>query len=445
MRSLTTSLSLLILSFPCLAQTWTQVNPKTSPSARWEHAMSYDFITGRTVLFGGRPKTNAFLNDTWEYNGTDWVQVQTTSAPPGRYLSEMVAVRNGLHHLLFGGRGPGNKDTNDTWIYSSIKKTWTKMNPKNSPPARYNPGLAYDSHRNVVVLFGGVGNKNDTWEWNGTDWTLMTPTTSPGGRYTAMAYDSARKKVVLYGGNNRLFDTWEYDGKTWTKVVTKSRPNAYCCVALAYDSVRQRIVVFGGFSPNNNETWEYDGKDWTQIKPPTSPSARRDFDNMVYDQRRNRMVLFGGYANTGHMGDTWEYAATQPLTASPATISIATGGTQTFTLKAGTQHGARLYWLFGSLTGTAPGVTLVSAVGAVTIPLVPDFYTTITIAQPNLSPLVTTKGTLDGSGNGQAALVVPKITNSAAIGVTFYHSYLVYDAQNNFYLASNPVTLKLVQ
>ena len=39
--------------------------------------------------------------------------------------------------------------------------------------------------------------------------------------------------------------------------------------------------------------------------------------------------------------------------------------------------------------------------------------------------------------------MVPKITNQSAIGVTFYHAYLVYDAQNNFYMASNPVTLQL--
>ncbi|MHC4815400.1 MAG: Kelch repeat-containing protein [Planctomycetota bacterium] len=413
MRYLVPSLTLavLILSSPCLAQTWTQIQTTNAPSPRWEHAMSYDFISGRTVLFGGRPQSGAFLSDTWEYDGKNWTQVTTTTSPPGRYLSEMVYVRGGLHSLLFGGRGPGNKDLNDTWVYSSIKKTWTNVTPATSPPARYNPGLAYDSHRNVVVLFGGSGNRSDTWEWDGSKWTQMKPTTSPPGRYTAMTYDPTRKRVVLYGGSNRANDTWEYDGKTWTQVITKNKPTAYCCVAMAYDLPRQRVVIFGGFSPNNNETWEYDGNNWTQIKPPMSPSARRDFDNMVYDSRRQRMVLFGGLTNGGQAADTWEYVGTLPLTASPATISIATGGTQTFTLNAGSQHGSRPYWLFGSLTGTSPGVTLISAVGAVTIPLVPDFYTTITIAQPNTAFLVNTKGALNASGQAQASLVVPKIND----------------------------------
>ena len=40
---------------------------------------------------------------------------------------------------------------------------------------------------------------------------------------------------------------------------------------------------------------------------------------------------------------------------------------------------------------------------------------------------------------------MPKITNSSAIGVKFYHAYLVYDAKNNFYGASNPAELTLVK
>ncbi len=55
------------------------------------------------------------------------------------------------------------------------------------------------------------------------------------------------------------------------------------------------------------------------------------------------------------------------------------------------------------------------------------------------------EGALDASGQGQASLVVPKITDQNAIGVTLYHAYLVYDVSNNFYMASNPVTLKLVK
>ncbi len=62
------------------------------------------------------------------------------------------------------------------------------------------------------------------------------------------------------------------------------------------------------------------------------------------------------------------------------------------------------------------------------------------------TPLLTkTRGTLDTSGKGSASLNVPKTNFTAAIGLKLYHAYLVYDAKNNFYMASNPVTLTLVK
>ncbi len=40
---------------------------------------------------------------------------------------------------------------------------------------------------------------------------------------------------------------------------------------------------------------------------------------------------------------------------------------------------------------------------------------------------------------------IPKVNLPSAIGLAFYHAYLVYAAKNNFYMASNPVPLKLVK
>ncbi|MHC4816137.1 MAG: hypothetical protein ACYTFN_24015, partial [Planctomycetota bacterium] len=127
-------------------------------------------------------------------------------------------------------------------------------------------------------------------------------------------------------------------------------------------------------------------------------------------------------------------------------ISISAGGTQKLTVDAGWAHAGRSYWIFGSVTGTTPGVTLGSAVGVVTIPLVPDWYTDITIAVPNNPFLVKTKGTLNASGQALASVNIPKIADPSAIGLVFHHAYLVYDAKsNNFYMASNPVPLTLVK
>ena len=52
------------------------------------------------------------------------------------------------------------------------------------------------------MLFGGYDNSHvgETWEWDGSAWTLRA-SDGPSPRYDhAMAYDSARGVTVLFGG-----------------------------------------------------------------------------------------------------------------------------------------------------------------------------------------------------------------------------------------------------
>jgi hypothetical protein len=125
--------------------------------------------------------------------------------------------------------------------------------------------MVYDSVRGKVVMFGGLGSGylNDTWEYDGVNWTLVTTASSPSARRThAMAYDSVWGKVVMFGGSggSNVNDTWEYDGVNWTQVTTASSPSARRTHAMAYDSVWGKVVMFGGSGGSNvNDTWEYDG------------------------------------------------------------------------------------------------------------------------------------------------------------------------------------------
>jgi hypothetical protein len=65
-------------------------------------------------------------------------------------------------------------------------------------------GMAYDGATGRVVLFGGLGEDTifgDTWSWDGTDWTQLTPAHSPPPRFDpAMTYDAALGQIVLFGG-----------------------------------------------------------------------------------------------------------------------------------------------------------------------------------------------------------------------------------------------------
>jgi hypothetical protein len=89
---------------------------------------------------------------------------------------------------------------------------------------RQYPGMAYDSSRGRTVLFAGLGNLgsrlNDTWEWDGENWTQVADTGGPPGPVYEhpMVYDAQRNKTVLYFGFGGLngtsvgyfADTWEH-------------------------------------------------------------------------------------------------------------------------------------------------------------------------------------------------------------------------------------------
>src|SRR5437763_5007458 len=59
------------------------------------------------------------------------------------------------------------------------------------------------------------------------NWFQITTANSPSARsYPAMAYDAVSRKVVLFGGYNGVYlnDTWTFDGTNWTKIATPISP-----------------------------------------------------------------------------------------------------------------------------------------------------------------------------------------------------------------------------
>jgi cysteine-rich repeat protein len=282
-------------------EAWRDITPQPI-EARLYPLVAYDPVRKRVVAFGG-VGASAYLNDTWELDGTVWNRMDPIVSPPGFSRGSIVYDSALQRMVVFGGTGaPG--DPNDTWTWDGV--TWELQHPVHSPPQRFGPGMAYDITRNRVVMFGG-GNANDLWEYDGTDWTQVTPSTSPPGRYYAqMAFDQARGVIVMYGGYSddlgQLNDTWTWDGATWTHI-TGTAPTAHYDASIAYDSSRQRVVLAGG-NPGGNETWEWDGATWTQMSTTGLP-ARGDA-GMAFDADIGQSVLLAGYTNAP-VSDTWAW------------------------------------------------------------------------------------------------------------------------------------------
>ncbi|MGH9044189.1 MAG: cell wall-binding repeat-containing protein, partial [Acidimicrobiales bacterium] len=201
---------------------------------------------------------------------------------------------------------------NDTWTWDGTD--WTQQNPATSPPALGAAAMTYDPATGNVVLFGGQdlnGNVLDaTWTWNGTTWTEHNPTTSPPARFAAeMAYDPSTGNVVLFGGGNNgnpFDDTWTWNGTNWTEQnPTTSPPGGD--VSMTYDAATGSMVLFGS-GASQASTWTWNGTAWTEQSSATNPPPRVSAA-MAYDATTQNVVLFGGLSlSGGTLGDTWTWS-----------------------------------------------------------------------------------------------------------------------------------------
>ena len=303
------------------ALTWSSQSPATSPSVRFGAAMAYDPSSGQVVLFGGQGSKNNTLNDTWTWNGTTWTQLSPATSPPSRLNAAMAYDANSGQLVLFGGlnnNGNGTSLLGDTWTWNGT--TWTQQTPATSPQARFYATMAYDPSSGQVVLFGGETVNSDfyvgdTWTWNGSTWTPQNPATSPPSRGTAaMAYDATFGQLLLFGGDGNgtgfpfLNDTWTWNGTTWTQLSPAASPPPTGQAVMAYDANSGQLVLFGGANDEGlnilGDTWTWNGTTWTQQTTVASPEARFSAA-MAYDPSSGQVVLFGGESNTDLLGDTW--------------------------------------------------------------------------------------------------------------------------------------------
>ena len=303
------------------AANWKELSPITSPSARSYPAMAYDPVSKKVVLFGGAG-VNAFLNDTWTFDGTTWTQVNTPVAPPRRSAPSMAFDSTSQKLVLFGGFS-GTGYLRDTWLWDGATSTWTRVRMKPAPPAASGPMLFNDPQTGQVLMFGGfnagkmIPNFSATWSWTGITWAKLHPTTFPYGRGWGVAVlDPVRENVVVTGGVGdtiRTDNTWTWTNNDWTQQFPLTQVVSLVGPGSAFDVELQEVIVFGGFSQGSaqdvNETWSWTGADWVQLNPNRSPSAREGL-GMAYYPMTHQVIVFGGEnVNTDQLlGDTWAFA-----------------------------------------------------------------------------------------------------------------------------------------
>ena len=306
------------------AAAWCQQSPGNSPPARIGPVAADDPVTNRLVMFGGAGVCGATCNDTWTWTGTTWNQLSPATSPSARWGSQMALDPVTKRLILFGGLGAAGVPLADTWTWTGM--TWSQLSPATSPPGRYGAGMAVDANGRIV-LFGGSSTAclicNDTWTWTGATWAQVAANPAgcssscvgspPGREYVSMATYPGNGNIIMFGGSNTgagpgLGDTWSWNGTAWSQLSPATSPSQRFDAITVVDPGLGTVVVFGGGAPcgSKNDTWAWSGSTWNEINSPTSP-AGRCVSVMGVDPTTNHDIMFSGGDQPwpNYLTDTW--------------------------------------------------------------------------------------------------------------------------------------------
>ncbi|HKR62848.1 MAG TPA: kelch repeat-containing protein [Thermoanaerobaculia bacterium] len=310
---------------------WRFPGTLTRPVPRSLSGFQTDPVSGNIWLYGGLfENSSGFLDDFWGYRNQQWFPITTTDGP-STCSTPLTAFDVDRSRLVVTCLGSSVTE------WDSTAFAWKPITLTKLPDPRRFANMVYDRKLKKTVMFGGYsanGNYlNETWTWDGSAWTQVKTKTSeaPNNRgLMAMWYDPQLEKTVLYGGLGRAninqsvtrySDMWSFDGTKWTKLNVSQTPGQRLGAQIAVDPVTGKLLLFGGLlarSTDNqtqtltqeyaNDTWLWDGKTstWTELHPQRSPDAREN-GMMAYDPLTHRIVLFGGYSAGFYHSDLWTW------------------------------------------------------------------------------------------------------------------------------------------
>jgi hypothetical protein len=110
------------------------------------------------------------------WNGVSWTRVATYKDGP--FTSGVVFVGDPATHSDVVLAGDGS-----TWVWTG---SWKQVHPGTTPPIESGTASAYDAASGQVVMFGGYGVTghatglyDQTWTWDGSDWTQRGGSAGP--------------------------------------------------------------------------------------------------------------------------------------------------------------------------------------------------------------------------------------------------------------------------
>lgn len=243
---------------------WQQLCSACLPGPRGGHAMAYDAVRDRIVLYGGADDLDdAIYEWSGPGNGT-WTRIAPTGAGPGtRRNAALVYDRAQARMLLVGGETEDQQQASDVWLYK--EGAWAAQALGSVSPSRLagdGTSATYDPALGVVALADDRGNPRDeVWAWN-DGWRQVCGSCTGLSRVAgSLVYDPTLKSTYLVTGFNgtEIDGTWRLQGSSFQKL--NDLPRGRDSEGVVYDAARDVIVLYGGNGKacqgNCNETWEF--------------------------------------------------------------------------------------------------------------------------------------------------------------------------------------------
>jgi len=262
-----------------------------------------------------------------------WSTLTTTSPPKPRYFTNMLFEPGRDRLVVFAGRpsDPLVIPYSDLWTLDGATGTWTRQHPGGlgALPGRERSSAVYDSDRDRVVIYGGLGGPylNDVWSFDyGSQLWREISTTGISPHYRTghcAAYDSAAHRMIVFGGYyydngwHKLPDVWslDLDTQAWSALTTVGpRPDLFI-QGCTYDPTRRQLHAYGAVDDSGNSypehLWTLDiaTLTWNDMLIPGENPGPRDSFSLANDEQSHSLVLQGGHYYDGvasfNYNDIW--------------------------------------------------------------------------------------------------------------------------------------------
>lgn len=298
-------------------------DPRSMPVFRRDPARNTIWVMGGLSEYSYNNNVG-YLSDLWRYTGGTWYKINAKGTPAGCVtpLSAFDTDRNVLVVVC-----------NGTEVNEFDGESWKSVSSEKAPDRRRFSGLVYDANLKKIILFGGYDNtlnfRDDTWSWDGKAWSEIKAKTRPPHRaQTVMWYDPLAKKTIVYSGVGRpnieqrvtrYADMWSFDGTNWTAMNISQTPGIRFGAQSAIDPRTGKLLLFGGLHATvdekggvnqfyDNDTWLWDGSanSWTKLSPANAPPPRQNA-GLDFDEASGKFILFGGFGGYLYLSDTWTW------------------------------------------------------------------------------------------------------------------------------------------